>query len=424
MTEPLEPRNENRRLPLTPLLVAGLVGTVAGVAFMTLLGGRGTPETSSTEEHQFLPPGIVELTEVAQTNAGLRVVEASSTLRATTRQLTGVVAPDESRVARVRPLARGVIEAVAVTLGDRVRRGQVLVTYDNIELGELVGDYLSASAILRQSEADLNVRQRYFERAAELITLEAIAQQTFELREAEFQNAEAAVASQRALAATVEEQLHRFGFTDEDLAELGQDVTLHRERSLSVLRAPFDGIVTQYDVAVGELVEPDRELFTITDINTVWVMADVYERDLTTVRPGLDVEVTVEAFPGAVFEGRLTYISDLIDPATRTAKVRCVVPNPDGALRLNMFAKVTVPTGNARQATTVPANAVQQIDGQASVFVRLSPERFEHRAVVLGETSTDAVEVVTGLDAGEPVVSDGSFYLKTALLRDRIGGDH
>ena len=426
MTEHIEHAEQspsNRRFTLPVVVAAVLMGGVGGVILTGLLSGRPAPGPEGPQEER-LPAGVIDLSEAAQMNAEVVVVEASATMLPATRPLTGVVAPDESRVAHVRPLARGVIETVAVSLGDRVRRGQPLVTYDNIELGELVGEYLSASAAVGQAEADLDVRERYFERAAELIKLEAIAQQTLELREAEFRNAQAGVTSQQALVSKVEEQLHRFGLTDEDLQVLRTDRTLHREGSLSILRAPFDGIVTQYEVAVGELVEPDRELFTITDINTVWVLADVYERDLTTVRPGLDVEISAEAYPGAVFQGQLTYVSDLIDPATRTAKVRCVVPNPDGALKLNMFVKVGVPTGNSRQTTTVPAAAVQQIDGQAVVFVQLSTERFEQRAVILGETLADVVEVLSGLDPGEAVVADGSFYLKTALLRERIGDEH
>ena len=423
MTEPIQLPRTDGRFSRVALVVAILAAMVTGVALMTLIGSRQVPEAPIANAST-LPPGVIELSETAQVNAGLRTAEAGASMQPVTRQLTGVVAPDESRVAHVRPLARGVIETVSVSLGDRVQRGQALVTYDNIELGELVGEYLSASAVLQQSEADRDVRRRNYERASELITLEAIAQQTYELRESEFRNSEAAVASQRAVVATVEEQLHRFGFTDEDLEELGLDVIQHRERSLSVLRAPSDGIVTQYNVAIGELVGPDRELFTITDINTVWVLADVYERDLTTVRTGLDVAVTTQAYPGAVFRGQLTYISDLIDPRTRTAKVRCIVPNPDGALKLNMFAKVAVPTGNSRPATTVPTAAVQHVDGQASVFVQLTPEQFEHRPIILGDTSTEVTEVVDGLDVGETIVADGSFYLKTALLRERIGGGH
>lgn len=289
-----------------------------------------------------------------------------------------------------------------------------------------MGEYLAERAALRQAETDLDVRRGYFKRAQELIKLEAIAQQTLELRQAEHRNAEAAVASQRARVSKVEEQLYRFGLTDPDLEKLTPEEgpSAHRAASHNVLRAPFAGIITAYDVAPGELVEPDRELLTLTDLSTVWVLADVYEKDLGRIRPNTEVTITVDAYSNREFTGRLTYISDMIDPRTRTAKVRCVVSNADGALKLEMFARIEVPTTEARRVLTVPVDAVQRIDNQPVVFVQQSAERFARRDVELGATAAGRVEIRSGLEAGEPIVAVGSFYLKTALLRERIGDEH
>lgn len=374
-----------------------------------------------------LPPGVVQLSSAAQQNAGLQTTRVATQLLPAAISLTGAVAPDEAQVAHVRPLARGLIEKVWVRPGDRVTRGQPLVTYDNIELGELVGQYLSASAALRQAQAELDVRRKALDRARELIRLEAIARQTLDLREAEFRNADAAVASARASVSRIEEQIHRFGLSDDALAQLtaaGGGAGPHREASHSVLRAPIDGIVTKFDVAQGELVEPTRELFTISDLSSVWVLADVYEKDLAKVRTGTPVTVHVDAYPDRPFTGTITYISDLIDPATRSAKVRCVVANPDGALKLDMFARATVPTTDRRSTLVVPAAALQQVDGQSVLFVRESPTRFARRDVQTGVTAGDLVELLRGAAAGDEVVTAGSFYLKTALQRDRIGDEH
>jgi cobalt-zinc-cadmium efflux system membrane fusion protein len=353
----------------------------------------------------------------------MQMVTVTSRVLPAAIDVTGVVAPDDARVSHVRPLARGVIEEIGVTLGARVARGQTLITYDNIELGELVGDYLSETAVQRQTEADLEVRQLAVARAEALIKLEAVAQQTLELRRAEFKNAQAAVASQRARVAKLEEQIHRFGLSDADLAGLTPEEgrSGHRTASHSVLRAPFPGVVTRFDIAAGETVEPDRELMTLTDLSTVWVLADVYEKDLAKVRVNTNVDIRVDAYPDRAFVGRLTYVSDTIDPQTRTAKVRCVIANPDGALKLEMFVRVSVPTTDSQQAILVPAAALQQIDGQSVVFVRQSPSRFERRNVEVGNTAGDVVEIRSGIRAGEVIAGAGSFYLKTALLRDRIG---
>jgi cobalt-zinc-cadmium efflux system membrane fusion protein len=319
-----------------------------------------------------------------------------------------------------------VIEKIDVSLGSRVTAGQPLLTYDNIELGQLVGEYLTELSALRQAQTNREVKRTAQDRADALIKIEAIAQQEVDLRRAEFRNAEAAVASAEARVSRVEEQLHRFGLSDQDLGNLRPDANEapHRAASHSILRAPFAGVVTRFDVAVGEVVESDKELFTVADLSNVWVLADVYEKDVARVRPEGSVTVRVDAYPDRTFSGRVTHVSDLIDPATRAAKVRCVVDNRDGALKLDMFAKVSLGTTDEREAVTVPVDAIQLVDNQPVVFIRQSETRFEPRDVQVGRRSGNRVEILAGLNDGDPVVGKGSFYLKTALLRERIGDEH
>lgn len=405
-----------------------LVGVAIGVALSPSLRRApattvAAPAAASLDATGKLPAGIVEISSDAQRNAGVRVLPVAAATVPATVDATGIVSPEESRVAHIRPLARGVVEKVSVSLGSRVERGQPLITLDNIALGELIGEYLAEKAAVQQAQTDLEVRRQMLTRGEALIKLEAIAQQELDVRRAEFQNAQAAVTSQRAKMAKVEEQIHRFGLTDGELATLTPEEgrSGHRVASHNVLRAPFTGIITKYDVAAGETVEPERELFTLSNLSTVWVLADVYEKDIGQIQKDSDVTIHVDTFPDRTFTGRLTYVSDVIDPKTRTAKVRCVVPNPDGALKLDMFAKVSIPSRERRKGIVIPQAAVQQIENQPVVFVRQSDTRFERRNVQLGTTGGGSVEVVSGLKPGERIVGDGSFYFKTALLRERIG---
>ena len=402
------------------------LGAIVGGGVVWLMTGRSPVTAPREEQARELPAGTVEVPEAAQKNANIESAPASTTRVPGTLEVTGVVTPDESRVAHLRPLARGVVEQVAVSLGSRVGSGQALLTYDNIELGQLVGEYLSEQAALRQAETDREVKRTSLERGEALIKIEAIAQRELDLRRAEFRNSEASVASAQARSARVEEQLHRFGLTDTDLRALKPDASEapHRVASHSTLRAPFAGVITRFDVASGEVVEPEKELFTVADMSTVWVLADVYEKDIARITRQGPVSIKVDAYPDRVFTGQITHVSDVIDPATRSAKVRCVVENRDGALKLDMFAKVTLAAGDERDAIAVPLDAVQQIDGQSVVFIRQSPTRFARRNVQLGRRSGDLVEVLSGIDDGQTVVGTGSFYLKTALLRERIGDEH
>ena len=411
------------------VVVALGVGVLLGAALVWLFAVRGRapapgePAKTETAKKAELPLGVVEVNPAAQRNAGVVVVRAETRTLPATLSVTGTVTPVESKVAHIRPLARGVIEQVSVSLGARVARGQPLATYDNIELGERTGEFLSERASLRQAESDLDVRKKALDRAEALIKIEGISQQELELRRSEVRNAEAAIASARARVSRIEEQLHRFGLSDADLTRLTPENSEsgHRTASHTTLRAPVDGVVTKFDVAAGEVVEPDRELFTIADLSTVWVLADVYEKDLARLPRSGDVDIRVDAYPDRVFRGALTYVSDVIDPKTRTAKVRCVVANADGLLKLDLFATVIIPTNQRRQSVVVPVPAVQQVDNQPVVFVRKTESQFERRKVTVGQTAGGVIEILDGLRNGEEVVADGSFYMKTALLRERIG---
>ena len=162
----------------------------------------------------------LEISEDAQQSAGMRIVTAEHRELPVPMEVTGFVTPDTTRVMRVRALAEGVISRVDVKLGDRVRAEQPLIEYDNIALGDHIAEYRAAVAARRQAEADLEVRRRSFERAEQLIAVEAIAQQTFELRRSELDQAEAGVLSAQAEVTRIEERIHRFGWTDADLSEV------------------------------------------------------------------------------------------------------------------------------------------------------------------------------------------------------------
>ncbi|MDP2318990.1 MAG: efflux RND transporter periplasmic adaptor subunit [Acidobacteriota bacterium] len=428
MSDDSTTNSNSRRSGPPALAVAALLGAlVSGGLVWSLVGGTGAPAAAEADEHSAeLPPGIVEIPEAAQQNAGVTMAEVQLATLPVHLEVTGAVAPEGSRIAEVRPLARGLITQVSVRLGDRVKAGQALLTYDNIQLGERLGEYFEARAGLRQVESDVAVKQRAVERAEALIGQQAISQQVLDLRRAEYKNALAAVDREKATLDRIDEQIHRFGLTDQDLEKLGPDTpeANHRAATLSTIRAPFDGVITAYDVAVGEIVEPERALVTIANLATVWILADVYEKDLARVPSAADVEVRVVAYADQVFKGRLTYVSDVIDPQSRSAKVRSVVENPDGLLRLDMFARVSIPTKDQQPSLAIPIDAVQQIDGQAAVFIRESATRFRRQNVQLGLQAGNLIEVKAGLKAGDTIVAAGSFYFKTALQRELIGDGH
>ncbi|HWR52985.1 MAG TPA: efflux RND transporter periplasmic adaptor subunit, partial [Bryobacteraceae bacterium] len=195
----------------------------------------------------------------------------------------------------------------------------------------------------------------------------------------------------------------------------------HRERSHSTLTAPFAGIVTQLSAAPGETADTDNELMTVADLSTVWVLGDGYEKDIHAVREGRQAEVVIAAYPERTFTGTITYVSDMLDPSTRTAKVRVEVPNPEDLLKVEMFATVRIPGAAVREVLAVPDDALQQVGGDTVVFVRTGDGLFEKRALKLGDRNGGWVEVTGGLAAGEMVVTDGSFLLKSEANKGALG---
>ena len=268
---------------------------------------RAEAETAESEGKK--SSRTVSISKEAQRNAGIQIVEAAERSMVTTLQTTGVVSSNETRVAHVRPLARGVVEKVFIRLGDRVKAGDPLVRYDNIELGELINEYISALSQEEKEKANVEVSAKFLERARSLLENQAIAQKEYELKQAEYKNALAALERQRAELAKYEEKLHRYGLSEKEINALhGPDhQQVHRTASHSILRAPFAGIITRYELAEGELVQPDRELLTITDIDTVWVLADVYEKNLASIREDQDVQIVVATYrTGSSQEGLRT----------------------------------------------------------------------------------------------------------------------
>jgi len=401
--------------------VAGVL--IAGLAIVIALWWRsgasvGPPVSEQRENEVAESSGasadILEIEPDIQRAVGMAIEPVQRRAVAETIQTTGVVGPDETRLARVRPLAEGRVTRVAVRVGDRVGAGQTLLAYDSITAGQLISDYRGAVSTLERATAEADVARRSLERADNLVELGAVAKGERERRSAEHQRALADVNSARSALTNLEQKLLRLGTSRDELARLrgGGDIN---PPSASVVSAPFAGVVLEVHAAAGEVIAPERELFTIADLSRVWVQGDVYQKDIAKVRIGQDAVVTVDAYPREMFTGKVTHVSDVLDPATRTAKVRCEVANRDGRLKFQMFATLALPVSAPRDALVIPSRAVQDIDGVPTVFVRVGEKQFEKRPVRVGAATGDGVEVTEGLKVGESVVTVGALMLKSRL---------
>ncbi|MFL5354538.1 efflux RND transporter periplasmic adaptor subunit [Archangium sp.] len=208
-------------------------------------------------------------------------------------------------------------------------------------------------------------------------------------------------------AGPVRERLRLLGISPADIAAI--ESSGEAQHALT-LRSPVSGFVMALNVAQGDRVEPDRALFEVADLSRVWVVAEVYERDVARVRKGLSVQLHLDAYPGETFQGRIEYVYPTLNAQTRTLPVRIAFTNPDGKLKPGLFGSVAVGLP-ATEGLTIPAEALIDTGEHRYVFVEVKAGRFEPRAVVVGTRAGDRVQVLSGLAEGERIAASGNFFI-------------
>jgi len=322
--------------------------------------------------------------------------------------LTGEVQFDERRVVHVSSQAEGIIHKVHATVGDRVQRGQPLVEIDIVELGEAQAAYLEARGML-------GLARRNLERLEMLRQEGIVSEREYFQAQQELEAAE--IRSGGALG-----KLTRLGMAESEARSLTQETATGR----LVLRAPASGRVLEMHAVPGEVAKTEAPLVTVGDNAALWVWADLYERDLSTVtraqaRQSLSVLVSVRAYPDEEFPGTVDFISPSMNTASRTVKLRIAVDNPAGKLVAGMFANIKLFLPGEDQATVVPRDAVLEDEGRAFVFIRQQGEYFVRREVEPGRAFAGWLEITAGPDVGQEIVADGAFILKSDVLRSKMG---
>jgi RND family efflux transporter MFP subunit len=359
-------------------------------------GGASAGSGSGTSPR---PDVVVTLTKDAIQRAGIEVAEATSTAGTERVRLPGVVEPNAYRQVAVTPLVGGRVVRVSAQLGDRVRRGQALAEVYTPELAEARTKYTAAKAML-------DAHDRELQRTQKLVEIGAASRQELERIHAEHAAQTAEVESARA-------RLQLLGAApDEPVASKADAATI-------TVVAPIDGVVTERLANSGLNVDPTAKLFSVVDLSNVWVVADVYEKDLGRVRVGARATATTAAYPGLSLSGRVSYIDSQLNTSTRTAKARIEVPNPRGELRLGMYADVAIESGEGTSTISIPKAAIQNVAERQVVYVTVpgEPTKFIEREVRLGSVSGDVVEVASGLGTRDTVVSKGSFFLRAEVER-------
>jgi membrane fusion protein, heavy metal efflux system len=368
-----------------------LVPLAAGILLSAALQGCSSTSSQSAQggsQSAQVAPNSSAAEYFAPDTKGIQTVTVQTTAVPEYLDLPAHIEADPTRVVHVYPPAGGRIVEMKVRPWDHVTKGQPLAVIESADLSRSVADYHKALA-------DNQVKQAQLKRAKDLFEHSAIA-------EKDYQQAQADALSSQADLTAARDQIRVFGM-DPD----------HAASSLSVV-APRSGVILDVGASPGEYsksLDAPEPLCTVADIGTVWAIGDIYENDLAAAKPGQEAGVTLNAYPGRHWSGRVGVVSDAVDPTTRTLHVRVALANPGERIKPQMFGSIRL-TRAVAQAILAPATAVVREGNDAYVFVAKAQGRFERRGVALGRAFGNSIEITKGLNAGETIVSSDPLLLR------------
>ena len=369
------------------------------------------PEAATTPAASEQPTedNVVRLDADGQGRLGLAFGQSETRRIILPIRTPGMVAFDERRVTRLKPRTSGRVLSLSVQPGDQVKAGQTLATLDASGVLDARNGLAAAQATLGEAQATEKVAEINLKRGSDLVRIGGVAQAEVDRRQVELAKAHAAT-----LSAKSQVDLYRAQY--ERLAPAPGEAP-----GTSAIVSPINGVVTMAGITLGEVVDTNRDAFTVADPSQIQVLANLYGHDISTVKEGdrATIEAPVTTHPR--FEGRVRSVNAAIDPTTNTAPARIEIANPDGTLRANMFVSVEIAADLGREGVTVSAGAIQQTEGVPIAFVRTGIDRFEKRDLTVGVQRADWVEVKSGIQLGETVATQGSFGLKAIMLRALLG---
>lgn len=352
---------------------------------------------------------------------------------------TGEVLANSNCLARVNSPVTGRASDIKVSIGDHVHQGQVLLTVRSNDIEQSQADLLQNEAQVRsdlkrdllqidsdinQTRAQITLSESTFQRINSLVEEKIASRADFERAKTAYDkdtiqlqtliNKRAATISlsqerMKLMTEPIKQKLHIYGASD---AQINKLIQTREIDPVVAIVAPETGVISERNVNLGELIDPSKVLFTVTDSHSVWLKADVFEKDIEKIELGDPIELEVDSFPGQKFRGKLNYLADSVNPDSRTLTVRAEVANPSNKLKPKMFARMNILVGE-HKVLSIPKTAVQDAGSSKVVYVPVSPEEFEERKVALGSEAAGYIEVLHGLKAGERVVTRGCFELRS-----------
>lgn len=357
------------------------------------------------EEHA-AEADVVRISDDVLKEFGIELATAQSGFLSEYIELPGEIVLNADRMAHVVPRVPGIVRDVRKAVGDSVEEGEVMAVMESRELAKAKAEYFAARERLALAKAN-------FDREKGLWQEKISAEQ-------EYLDARRALAEAGIEANSAEQQLHALGFSESELEKLSGDLDAVYTRY--EVNAPITGTVIAKHMTLGENLDSESDVFTIADLSSVWVNIKVYQKDLVNIHAGQPVGFEVgHGIPDA--SGTIAWVGPQVDETTRTATARVELPNPDGSLRPGLFVTAKVTVGSAAADLVIPKSALQTFENRTVVFVRTA-KGYEPKPVELGRQNGSAVEILSGLMAGDVYVSQGAFTLKAQLSKSAFGDGH
>lgn len=311
---------------------------------------------------------------------------------------------NQNQLAKITPLATGVIYRIHADIGDVVEQGDLLVEIASTEVAAAKRDLLI-------SIVNERVKRLAYEREQQLMEKEISAAQHYQQAKAEYQMAQMATT-------TVRQMLLNYGFTEAEVLEIEET---NSSSSIVHVHAPFSGTLVERSAVIGEAVQPGATLFTLVDLSSMWLNLSIPESKMMSLKKGLTVQASFRSMPGFVATGILTWISPSITEPSRFVEARAMLENEEGLLRSNMFGNAKILINTVANALTVPIQSVQQHERNPFVFVKVEEDLYELRRVEVGNTSGNYVQIISGLSLNDSIIATGSFTMMSEFLKSRLG---
>ncbi len=333
-------------------------------------------------------------------------------------QLPGIVVLNQNRTADISSYVAGKVTGIKTDLGSRVQKGDALAVINSPEFAQAQAAFLEARSVYMLSRLE-------YDRAKMLLEEKAIEKKEHDRREAAYQQAStkygalgSALHSYGIDHAYIEEMIKKCEFVE------SQPYKCEVADPFLPIVSPISGTIVFRNIIIGEHIKPEKTIFTITDLNRLWVQLDAYEKDLPHLSTDGEVRIQTSVYGDEIFPGRITYISDVIDEQLRTVTVRVEVENKRLKLKPNMYVRGVIPSPAVHKQLAVPENALQSLGEEKIVFIQTGPGVFSIRRVEIRDHINGWATVRSGLKSGETIVTEGAFTLKSELSKGTFGHAH